>query len=345
MRDELRKWIPRWWSGEKVKHGTKARILLLPVEHLFGTGVWLRNRFYDVGLLTSETAPLAVVSIGNIGVGGAGKTPFAAWVAERLRHFGRRPAVVLRGYGEDEISVHRELNPDVPIFADRKRLAGARQALARGCDAVILDDAFQHRALRRDLDIVLISVEQWQGNRRLLPRGPWREREAALSRADLLVVTRKSASIQETEDLMTRLQRHSPDRPLASCHLKPLSLSGLHGEASDVQPLKNLGGKDVLAVASLADPAPFVAQLEQSGARVELSSFPDHYTFTEDDVATILERAGDRMIVMTRKEAVKLRDLISGGSRIHVLDQEVVIESGATEIDRALRRAMDRQIP
>ena len=258
--------------------------------------------------------------------------------------FGRRPGIVLRGYGEDEIAVHAELNPDVPIIPAAKRLAGARKALARGCDAVILDDAFQHRVLRRDLDIVLVSVEQWGGNRRLMPRGPWREREGALARADLIVVTRKSADLAEAEALMTALKRHSPDRPIVVCHLKPKSLIGLHGDSTGVQ-IVSLRGKSVLAVASLADPVPFIRQLEEAGAEVELESFPDHYAFTAEDAANIRERAGKRTIVMTRKEAVKLRALLPEASGAVVLDQEVVIESGATEIDRALRRALERQIP
>lgn len=345
MKDELRKWIPRWWAGEDVKHAKKANIILWPVEHLFGAAVKGRNKFYDLGLLTSETAPLPVISIGNIGVGGAGKTPFAAWVAQQLIEFGRRPAIVLRGYGADEVAVHAELNPDVPVITAAKRLKGSRQALEQGSDVVILDDAFQHRALRRDLDIVLVSVEQWQGNRRLMPRGPWREREGALARADLIIVTRKSARGEEATEVMAALERHSPDRPIVRCYLESRSLIKLHGGPSDLSAIDSLDGQDVLAIASLADPAPFLRQMEDAGANVDMETFPDHYAFTADDAAEILERAGKRTVVMTRKEAVKLSEFLPDSAAVYVLDQRVIIESGMNEVERALRRALERQIP
>ncbi|HEX2189501.1 MAG TPA: tetraacyldisaccharide 4'-kinase, partial [Longimicrobiaceae bacterium] len=188
-----RAWVARWWAGEAGVAGSALDAALAPAELLFRGGVAARNLAYDRGWLRAERAPVPVVSVGNLGVGGAGKTPVAAWIAARLLARGLRPAVALRGYGDDEVQVHRELNPEVPVFAAARRVDAAREAAAAGRDVVVLDDGFQHRALARDLDVVLVSAEGWTPGRRLLPRGPWREGAAGLRRAGVLVATRKSA--------------------------------------------------------------------------------------------------------------------------------------------------------
>ena len=182
------------WAGEGGAVGAALRLALAPAEAVFRGVVAARNGAYDRGWLRSERVDVPVISIGNVSVGGAGKTPFAAWLARRLADWGRKPAIALRGYGEDEIVLHRELNPDIPVFRGRRRVEAAREAVAAGRDVIVLDDAFQHRALARDLDLVLIPVEGWEPRPRVLPRGPWREGVQALARADLIVLTRKSAT-------------------------------------------------------------------------------------------------------------------------------------------------------
>ena len=170
--DELAREV---WSGGGGAVGAVLRTILAPAEAGYAAVVAARNGAYDRGWLRSERVEVPVISIGNVSVGGAGKTPFAAWLARWLTDLGRRPAIALRGYGEDEILLHRELNPDVPVFRGKRRVEAARQAVAAGRDAVVLDDAFQHRALARDLDVVLVPVEGWEPRPRLVPRGPWRE--------------------------------------------------------------------------------------------------------------------------------------------------------------------------
>src|SRR5688500_17343662 len=118
----IREWVPRWWKGEGGALGHGLDVGLWPVEMLFRAAVLGRNRAYDAGLLRIESAPIPVVSVGNLGVGGAGKTPISSWVAARLSRWGHRPAIVLRGYGADEILVHREINPAVPVFAAARRI-------------------------------------------------------------------------------------------------------------------------------------------------------------------------------------------------------------------------------
>lgn len=341
----LREWVPRWWRGEGGAVGRGLDLLLWPAEGLFRVGVAARNRAFDAGILRVEQGPIPVVSVGNIGIGGAGKTPFAAWVAGRLAGWGARPAVVVSGYGEDEVRVHREINPSAPVVVARRRVDGVREAAADGCDVAVLDDAFQHRWVRRDLDLVLVGVDGWRGRMRLLPRGGWREGAGALSRADFVVVTRKAAGEAAARELEKFVAaRVSPER-VVRCRIAPTGLiriSGVGAAAGDPLPLAALSGRRVLAVTSLADPAPFLTQLEASGAVAELAAYPDHHPFTAEDAVALAERALERPMVMTRKEAVKLRELLPPDVDGWLVGQEVVIESNGEALDAALRRLVGR---
>ncbi|HEX5868934.1 MAG TPA: tetraacyldisaccharide 4'-kinase [Longimicrobium sp.] len=326
------------WAGEGGAAGAILRVALAPAEAAYGAITGARNGAYDRGWLRAERVPVPVISIGNITVGGAGKTPFAAWIARRLREWGRRPAIALRGYGEDEILLHRELNPDVPVFRGKRRVEAAREAVAAGCDAVVLDDAFQHRALARDLDVVLLPVESWTPRPRLVPRGPWREGPHALGRADVIVLTRKSADAARAAEVEAEVARMHPRKPIIRCALLPSRLVPLHG--GDALEIGALAGRKVLAVAALAVPEPFIEHLFEAGAEVDASTYPDHHPFDQDDAENLVEWAGGRMMVMTHKDAVKLRPLLPASARAYVLEQAVTIESGADALDAALRRAL-----
>jgi tetraacyldisaccharide 4'-kinase len=331
--------VTRWWGGQGGATGKALDAALLPAEALFRAGTRLRNHAFDRGLLAAEAAPVPVVSVGNIAVGGAGKTPFAAWLAGRLREMGRAPAIALRGYGADEVELHRELNPDVPVFAAARRVEAARAAAAAGCDVVVLDDAFQHRRLARDLDLVLVSVESWRRAPRLLPRGPWREDPAALARADVVVLTRKSARAARAQEVAADVSLLLPGKPVVRCWLAPAGLRSLDGR--EEHPLAWLEGRSVLAVAALADPAPFLENLRALGAAVEARIFGDHHPFTADDAHHLAHAAAGRTIVMTYKDAVKLRSLLPRGAQAYVLEQCVSVEAGGDVLDAALRRALE----
>lgn len=332
-------WVHRWWAGEAGIAGRAADLALAPAEAGFRAVAGARNGLYDRGMLGIGHVPVPVVSIGNVAVGGAGKTPVAAWVAARLRAWGRTPAIALRGYGEDEILLHRELNPGVPVFRGARRIDAARAAVAAGCDAVVLDDAFQHRALARDLDVVLVPVESWHARPRLLPRGPWRESPRALARADLVVLTRKTADVDAARRVEDEVRAMHPRLPVTLAALVPAGISPLRG--GDVRGMDALAGRDVLAVAALATPRPFLAQLAAAGARVEAALHPDHHDFTAGEAAALARRAEGRTMVMTRKDAVKLRPLLPAGVDALVLEQRVEIERGADALDAALRRAVE----
>lgn len=335
----LRTWVPRWWAGGAGAAGRVLDVALLPAETAFRGVAALRNGAYDRAILRAERAPVPVISVGNLAVGGAGKTPLSAWIAGRLLGWGRRPAIALRGYGEDEVRVHRELNPEVPVFAAARRVEAARAAAAAGRDVVVLDDGFQHRALARDLDVVLIAVEGWRARPRVLPRGPWREGPSALGRADVVVLTRKTAGRERAEAVAREVAAWMDGKPVVSCHLAPGRLAGLR-EGDDLDP-QALAGRDVLAVAALADPGPFVEQLRSWGARVEEALFGDHHAFSAPEAEELAARAAGRVAVMTRKDAVKLRDLFP--AQAYVLEQTVRFDWGEEALDAALLRALERK--
>lgn len=331
--------MTRWWAGEAGAAGRVLDAALLPAEYLFRGGVALRNRAFDRGLVEVRRVGVPVISIGNIGVGGAGKTPFAAWLAARLVRWGRRPAIALRGYGEDEVLLHRELNPEVPVFAAARRVEAAREAIAGGCDVIVLDDAFQHRRLGRDLDLVLVPVEGWSPTPRVLPRGPWREDLGALARADAVVLTRKTARPARSREVAAELSLLAPGKTVVECHLAPHRLTPLHGGAG-VEPVA-LAGRSVLAVAALATPGAFLENLRLCGAEVEAALFDDHHPFTPGEARAVAARAAGRALVMTHKDAVKLRPLLPSTAEAYVLEQTVTIDRGLEALDAALRGALE----
>jgi tetraacyldisaccharide 4'-kinase len=333
-------WVLRWWRGEAGLTGALLDGALWPAERLFGAVTAARNEAYDRGLLRAARPTIPVVSVGNLSVGGAGKTPVAAWLAGRLHGWGLHPAIVLRGYADDEVKVHRELNPEVDVVVGKERAAAVAEAAGRGSDVAVVDDGFQHRALARDFDLVLVSADGWTARRRLLPRGPWRERVTALRRAGVAMVTRKAASRECAEEVAAALEHAVPGIPVVLCRIEPSRLAPLHGGAP--RALAELSGREVTAVASLADPEPFRRNLEAAGARVEMLAFPDHHDFDRADANRILRARRDRPLLMTRKDAVKLRDLIPPGVDALVLEQSVWMERGGDLLDEALRKAVRR---
>ena len=282
-----------------------TRAALAPASIAYRGATWLRNALYSRGTLPAAQPAIPVVSIGNLAVGGTGKTPVAAWMAGQLRERGARPAIVMRGYGDDEHRVHTLVNPDVPVVVSADRVAGVRNAVALGCDVAILDDAFQHRRLARLEDIVLVSADRWHEPIRLLPSGPWREGPRALSRASLVLVTRKAADSKAALGLMERLARLTRTGKGAVAALELESLRNVVTGAA--RPLSDIAGASVLAIAGIGDPESFARQLERAGSRVVLRNFPDHHVYHSPDIAQLAEEGGafDHMLC-TLKDAVKL---------------------------------------
>lgn len=313
-----------------------ARAVLTPAEWIYGAASLIdgARRARAAG-----RSGVPTVSVGNLTVGGTGKTPVAAWLAAQLRARGRRPAILLRGYGDDEPLVHAQLNADVPVFADPDRGASAVRAVAQGATALVLDDAFQHRQMARDADVVLVSADLWSDLPvRLLPAGPFREPLSALRRASLIVVTRKAASAARAAEVAGHVARAAGGVPVAVIHLALGQLQAWSGGAPE--PLDALRGQRVLAVSGVGAPSAFLGQLAAAGAEVSGLTFGDHHAYTAADARGIVERASqaDR-VVCTLKDAVKLGPLWpAGNSPLWYLSQSLVLESGAAQVHALLDR-------
>lgn len=306
-RHDLSHRLGRWlWTGGRLDAGL-ARAALLPVAGAWSLAMTVRAAAFRRGWLRSHSLGLPVVAVGNLAVGGAGKTPVASWVARWFADRGVRPGVLLRGYrGGDEARVHGERVPDAVVVADPDRRDGARRAIAAGARVLVLDDAYQRLDVRRDVNIAVVSAESRRDPPWPLPAGPWREGRSALRRADLVVVTRKRCSAEESVSLARHLAGWTA-APIATCHLALARCVGLRDR--EVTPVAALAGRRVVAASAIAAPESFAAQLEAAGALVQPATWPDHHGFDAADVAWLAgASARADAVVITQKDAVKLRD-------------------------------------
>lgn len=331
-----RTFAERVWYGRDAVAST-LRTALIPAERLFGGVVGVRDMLYDAGWLPARETPIPAVSVGNLTVGGTGKTPMAAWMARGLAARGARPAVILRGYGDDEPLVHRTLNPEIPVIVGADRVAAVTEAAARGADVAVLDDAFQHRRVQRLADVVLISADRWTGDVRLLPAGPWREPIEAVRRATLVVVTRKAASDLRVSEVHEHLARLAPAIPRVSVRLDPSVLVRADG-TGETQPLSALAGSTVRAILSIADPQAFVQQIVSQGATIDARIFPDHHPFTADEVGQIAGGfAPTDLVICTLKDAVKLGPVWPRlAPPLWYVSQQLMVERGVGGLERVL---------
>jgi tetraacyldisaccharide 4'-kinase len=332
---DRRRVIEAIWTG-RGKRARTARALLAPAEALYRAVVVTRGKLYDWGVFRAKRFSVPVLSVGNLSVGGTGKTPVAAWLARRFAEMGSVPAIVLRGYGGDEILVHERLNEGIPVIAATDRVRGIREAIAEGVDVVVLDDAFQHRRARRDADIVLVSADAWTGKPRLLPAGPWREPLRAARRATLVIITRKTADASAVENVRRALSNAASHVPVAVAYLAPDELRST--TTGQTLPLHALRGSDLTAIAAIAQPDSFFKQLTELGAVVRPFAFPDHYAFNRADARRLAaESESSDFVVCTLKDAVKLETLwpAEAGSLWYV-SQRLRIEDGQEHIDRLL---------
>ena len=304
-------------------------LLGYPIASSYSAVMALRNSHYDrVG--GQKIPGVKVVSVGNLVVGGTGKTPFSAWVAKELKVRDLSPAIVSRGYGRDELILHNKWNPDTPVVADSDRLKAASLAGLEGADIVVLDDGFQHRRIARDFDIVLLSAEDgFPGY--LLPTGPYREPVQSLRRADAVLVTRRTAPCLVAEKILAQVSGIAPEALTAAIHLSPFAWQDLRGFPA-TPPDGN-----ILAVAAVARPIEFSQSIANMvTGTVELMSFPDHHDYRSDDIKKICLAARERTIAVTEKDAVKLAQYDDILGEVRVLVERVRWESGRQEIERAL---------
>ncbi len=300
--------LARWLWAERKLSSRLARLALLPPSLVLRSITAARARGYRARWFVQVALPAPTVSVGNLAVGGSGKTPIAAWIAEYFVAQARRPGILLRGYGGDEGKVHRNLVPEAIVVEDPNRIRGAGKALRLGADVLVLDDAYQRLDVRRDLNIAVVSAESGSAVPWTIPAGPWREGWRALKRADLVIVTRKSATLEAARAVARRAERAALNRPVA---IVRLGITGFEGMLSRERfDIDRICGAQVVAAAAVGDPDSFAAQCRTMGATVRLLCWEDHHRFSERDVQRIAKAAqsADRVVV-TEKDAVKLRHL------------------------------------
>ncbi|MGN6391481.1 MAG: tetraacyldisaccharide 4'-kinase [Gemmatimonadales bacterium] len=296
----------RWLWTSRRPDARLARLALLPASALYRVVSDTRRLAYRRGWLAVHDLPLPSVAVGNLTVGGSGKTPIATWIARHYVARGITPGILLRGYGNDETLVHRHAVPEAVVVPDPDRAAAGERALANGAQVLVLDDAYQRLDVRRDLNILVMSAETTRAVRWALPAGPWREGWDALDRADAVIVTRKRATPEAAQALMTQLTG-LVSGPVAVAHLGLGTLEGLVSGRRHAASM--LAGKRVVAASGIADPDAFVAQTKATGAAVQVATWKDHHDYRDEDVAWLAHAARRAdYVVITQKDAVKLRD-------------------------------------
>lgn len=285
-------------------------IALVPLSWLFGVVAAGRRWAYRAGWFKSHRVGRPVIVVGNITVGGVGKTPLTIWLASHLAARGVRVGVVLRGYGGRSASWPRdvtsesaaaEVGDEAVLLASRTssivvagpdRVADARRAIERGAQIVLCDDGLQHYRLARDCELAVLDAERGLGNGRLLPAGPLREPPARLGSVDLVVRThREGAAASEVDSLP-----HSVAAVARLTHAVSLT-------SGEVRPLAAFKGMRVHAFAAIGHPEAFFRALAAAGLDVDRRAAPDHAALTPADV----EFADDAPVLMTEKDAVKCR--------------------------------------
>ncbi len=323
-----------WYEGAPAPWWFK------PLSVLYGAVSRLRYRAY--ARRSRRAAPLArpVIVVGNLSVGGTGKTPLVCWLAVRLAELGFRPGVVTRGYGganrrarlveasDDPDSVGDEAillgrRTRAPVAIGRDRPAAAQLLINAGCDVIVSDDGLQHYALMRDCEIVVVDGERLFGNGRLLPAGPLREAPARLERADAVVVNGGPAAIGSQALPAGALRMH-----LAATS----AISLRYGTPKD---LRELAGQSVHALAGIGNPRRFFDMLRGFGIKVLDHALPDHARLRIGDISF----ADDLPVLMTEKDAVKCAEI--AGPHHWYVPVSAVLDAGDGE---ALRTVVTRSI-
>lgn len=285
-----------WWDHNGVA------FLLRPISWLFCLLVWIRRRAYQSGLLSSTKLPLPVIVVGNITVGGSGKTPLVIWLARHLQQQGFKPGIISRGYGgsasswpqqaragsdpavvgDEAVLIASSVDCPVCVGPDRVK-AGMEIAKNSDCDIIISDDGMQHYAMQRDIEIAVVDGVRGIGNGFCLPAGPLRERPQRLSEVDMVVVN----GIAGRHKFSMRLRQNFVVNMLDSS--KVLKLADF------------IDGGPVHALAGIGHPERFFTQLERAGLKLIRHVFPDHHRFLPEEI--MLD--GDAPVLMTEKDAVK----------------------------------------
>ena len=327
---------------------TLGRTGLSAIEIPYEALVRLRNYGYEHSILTTKKASAPVISVGNLTLGGTGKTPLVAWLAHWFAQHNKKPAIISRGYKaekgqlSDEAAELKILLPTVPHFANKRRTIAAEDAVTKGSDVLLLDDGFQHRQISRDLNLITIDATDPFGCNRIFPRGLLREPLWGLKRADALVLTRTDqVSIKTRSEIQEQCFQFvgSHDKPWIETEHRPSNLRLVDGTT---QPLKTLQDKRILSLSAIGNPAAFHRTLTTLGHEpVATLTFPDHHTYTTDDIHRISEETesvGAEIIVTTLKDLVKLPLASVRNRPLCALEIGIQFQTGLQDLEYLLNK-------
>ena len=352
--------------------------LLRAISVLYGWGVRVKLALYRQGLLTQHRLPATVISLGNITVGGTGKTPTAQMMAPMIQKMGYKVVILNRGYrahwkkevglvsdgrkifmtayeAGDEAYLMAKTLPGIPVVIGKDRSISGRYAVEKlGAQVIILDDGYQHWQLARDLDIVLIDSLNVFGNNHLLPRGTLREPLEHLDRADVFLLTKTDqASGLARGHLQSVLQQHNPQALVAESIHNPcyfVEIADWYKGLKDKKlPLTELQGRDVVAFSAIGNPSSFEQTLSDNGLRiVDSVRYPDHHDYGVLEMQAVTERAVEKQayaLVTTEKDAVKIPSEFIYSDRdkpLYVLGMEIKITNGAEALSQRIIEAIEK---
>jgi tetraacyldisaccharide 4'-kinase len=353
--ESMSRMLERAWKREGPD-GRVIRLALLPASALFSAIVRLRALAYRWRLRHGSALPAAVVSVGNLSVGGTGKTPTALWLAESLQKRGYSVAILSRGYGgavRQPTVVGAAPRPGIPASADarvvgdesvvlarrfsgpvvvprRRADAGALACRELAADVLVLDDGFQHLALRRDFDLVCVRASA-AGDDRVLPAGRLREPPAALGRAHAVLVTNASPG----ERVHPKLEPYLAKIPSYRGELYAVNLVTPDAGGWRELPMGVLAVRRALGVAGLADPQPFYRTLHDWEARIQdFLEFADHHVYTLEDWKRIAHHSRELdLVVTTEKDLVKLEQFPFAKDKLVAVRVSMQVENGAQLVD------------
>jgi tetraacyldisaccharide 4'-kinase len=335
-------------SGRRRGAGAATlRGMLRAAEVPYTVAVGWRNRRYDRGHATVHRVGEPVISVGNLTLGGTGKTPMVKWLAQWLRTRGLRVAIVSRGYGSngkshnDEALELRHSLADVPHVQNPDRVTAAEKAIdLLGSQVIVLDDGFQHRRLARDLDIVLMDAFEPFGYDHVFPRGTLREPLTGLQRAHVICLSRSDAiSAVQRDAIHDRVRQLAPHAAWCECTHAACGLIDANGCS---HALDKLAGRRVAAFCGIGNPAGFRHTLADSGCQIAAwREFPDHHAYSLEDVVELNRLAAKSnadLIVCTHKDLVKLPQQSIGALPAMAVTIEMRIVTGQDLLETALER-------
>ncbi len=322
---------------------------------MYGAITWSRNALYDVGVLKAYSAGIPVISVGNMTMGGAGKSPLVECIVRHIIKQGRKPVILMRGYMQrsdavisDEREVFDEKFPQVEVLVGADRRSNIQKFLAANtCDVFVMDDGYQHRQVQRDLNIAVVDATCPFGNRSLIPRGILREGLGALKRADVIVLSRADLAGAQAAAVRAEVQSRSKDVKILEASHRPCHFVNV--VSGETYPLNHLQGARAIAFCGIGNPSAFFKTLDQLKIQIaRADTYIDHYEYRREDIDQLSGLATEHQVgwvITTQKDAVKLKQIaeeIPDGIHLVYLEINLEIINGQEEfiarIDHLLRR-------